>query len=116
MSKSEKRQATGVVGVRVTPAQKTYLKEVAQLAGVSVSEYLLSAALQKPLPRHAALKQELGQLIYHLGKIGGNVNQIACSLNLGRPVNDDVLHVTLNELRETQQQVRQALGSGEKQR
>jgi hypothetical protein len=68
---AEKQQLSAVVNVRVTPTEKAELKETADLAGLSVSEYVRRRALGRAVVAHAdalTIKElrRLGGLVKHL--------------------------------------------------
>lgn len=96
-NKSEKRQRTESLYVRVTPAEKAAFLDRADRAGMAAAAFMRAAALGEAGPRaqrrtpvdHAALRQLLGEL----GRVGSNINQIARHLNQG-------LDADLPELRE----------------
>lgn len=85
-SGSEKRALTATLPpVRCTEAQRAAVEVAADRAGLSLSAYILAAALNS-LPERAAPVSKLdramlAQLLAQMGRIGGNVNQIAKALN-----------------------------------
>ncbi|MDN3568717.1 plasmid mobilization relaxosome protein MobC [Paeniroseomonas aquatica] len=102
-SGSEKRQRADLAWMRLTPAERAQLDELAERAGMTVSAYMRHQclgsagprAVRRPPVERAALAQLLGQL----GKVGSNVNQIARALNTDRPLAYDIT-TTLAEIRE----------------
>lgn len=85
--KSEARQRSELVFARLTAEEKALFLARADKAGLAAAAFLRAAALgdagpraQKKVPADA---QALRELIGHLGKIGGNLNQIARYLHTG---------------------------------
>lgn len=85
--KSEARQRTDRLFVRLTPEEKAIFLGRADKAGLTAAAFLRAAALgnagpraQKRVPADA---QALREMIGHLGKIGSNLNQIARYLHTG---------------------------------
>ena len=113
MSGSEKRQRDRLVGVRCTEVERAHLVARADAAGLSLGDYLRSAALdarplravRRPSADHALLAQAVAQL----GKIGSNVNQIAHVLNASGRERSALLDRALSEL-EARAVLFQALG------
>lgn len=86
--KSEKRQRTEQLFVRLTPDEKAAFLARANKAGMSAAAFLRMAVngdagprAQRRVPVDAALMR---QVLGHLGRIGNNLNQIARHLNTGR--------------------------------
>ena len=87
-NRSEKRQRTARLFLRLSPAEQAALATRADKAGMTPPAYLRAAALgtagpraQRRTPADATLlRQVLGQL----GRVGNNLNQIARHLNTGR--------------------------------
>ena len=84
-SGSEKRRRAGAVSVRLLPDERAALAAKAGNAGLSAGAYLRAAGLGDAGPRaqrgvsmNAAL---LAQAVAALNKVGGNLNQIARTLN-----------------------------------
>ena len=90
MAGSSKRQRTAQIVVRCTPDELTAISAKADSAGLASAAFLRAAALGNPGPRakrrlpadHQTLRAILGQL----GRIGGNINQIAKHLNTAQTV------------------------------
>ncbi len=112
MSASQQRQRVKVLQVRLTPEEAAPIAAAAQAAGLSVSGYARQTLLGQPTPRTqraapSADVQALARLLGQLGKVGGNLNQLAKLAHHGQPVE---LAETLAEVRAAAEQVRQALG------
>lgn len=88
---------TDVLSVRFSPAQRRQLAERADLCGRPLSTYVREVVLGKvPRARPGRFDQ---QAIYHLGRIGGNLNQIARTANVtGRIEETRRLREALDEL------------------
>lgn len=96
--RSEQRNKTKTIGVRVTPTEYEKIKSKAQKLDMSMSAFLLTLALQSDTPEEglsssldrATLTKVLGQL----GKVGSNLNQIAKRMHLGGNVGVDKVLLT----------------------
>ncbi|MBN9509167.1 MAG: plasmid mobilization relaxosome protein MobC [Alphaproteobacteria bacterium] len=90
--KSEKRQRTAQLFVRLTPEEKAAFLDRADKAGMASAAFaravLTGDAGPRAQRRVPANAQALRLVLGHLGKVGSNLNQIARQLNRGRP--DDV--------------------------
>jgi hypothetical protein len=75
------------VSVWLTPEERAKLTSRAERAGVSLGAYVRSSCLDTPPPRTARRphpdKAELARLLGAVGKIGGNINQLAKLANAG---------------------------------
>ena len=74
------------VGVRMTYEMWSVLEKNAALAGISPSEYIRRLILNQKIvlkPELIFESAELLDIFRNLGKIGGNLNQIARHLNKG---------------------------------
>jgi hypothetical protein len=83
--KSEKRQRTKCLPVRLTPAEHSYLKEVSASSGLKMGAYIRQSVLGVPGDRAQSApspnKEALAMLLAHIGKVGGNINQLAKRAN-----------------------------------
>jgi len=83
--KSETRQRTKCLPVRLTPAEHSYLKEVAASSGLKMGAYIRKTVFGSPGERAQRApspdKEILAQLLGHIGKVGGNINQLAKRAN-----------------------------------
>lgn len=91
-----------IIRVRTTHAEAMTMKDLAVARGLSLSELIRRAALDIRMPArsfdatHIAL---LAQTLGELGRIGGNVNQLARRANAGKlPSHDPELAKALVEL------------------
>lgn len=69
--------------VRVTEAERRRLGDRARCAGLSASRYLVEAGLAATEPPDPAERAALEAVLFHLRKVGVNLNQIARRLNAG---------------------------------
>ena len=87
MSASEKRQLERVVSVRLSAAEHEALTRRAQDAGLSPGAYIRAVVFATPAPpprrQRTPVKdgRALALLLAQVGKIGGNVNQLAYTAN-----------------------------------
>jgi len=103
--RSESRQKQERLTVRFTPAEREQLEALADRAGLTLGSYLRSRALETPtmraIRRPTAAVEVLKGLLGQVGKIGGNLNQLAKGLNRGEiPLATD-LQETLAAIRQT---------------
>jgi hypothetical protein len=70
----------------VSPTEKRALRERAQAAGLSLSRYLVEAALAPDRVPSPADRRRLERALFHLRKVGVNLNQVARKLNGGEAV------------------------------
>lgn len=77
--------------VRVTKAERRRLGDRARAAGLSASRYLVEAGLAATEPPDPAERAALEAALFHLRKVGVNLNQIARRLNAGGRVPPDAL-------------------------
>lgn len=83
--KSEKRQRTKCLPVRLTPAEHAYLKEVSASSGLKMGAFIRKTVLGVPGDRAQSApspnKETLAMMLAHIGKVGGNINQLAKRAN-----------------------------------
>ena len=78
----EQKRRARTVGVRVTEAEETELRERAQAARLSMGAYLRRRALGQRV--RSAVERRLGAAeLRELNRIGVNLNQMARALNSG---------------------------------
>ena len=112
-SGSETRRRNTSIMVRVTPQERDAIDDLAMRKGLTLAAFLRAAALGDPGPRartripvdEALLRQLLGQI----GKVGGNLNQIAKRLNSGGAAAASEVRAALAEYRELRQAILTAL-------
>ena len=104
ISKSKNKDARLIF--RLSPYEKTLTVNKARRAKISVSDFCRKAVLDKEV-RYI---EGMDKIIYHLGKIGTNINQIAIAANQGR----DVSYVTLVTLKAIQARLSELFSKIEK--
>lgn len=115
-SGSEMRQRQRRITFRLAAHEYSEVETKAERAGVSLGAFIRVAVLDAPTTRavrrppveKAALAQVLGQL----GRVGGNLHQIARHLNFGHIEAAADLPKALEELRAMKAVLMQALGRG----
>lgn len=113
-SGSELRRRNTSIMVRVTPEERDAIDQLAMQKGLTLGAFLRAAALGDPGPRTRRRipvdERLLRQLLGQVGKVGGNLNQIAKRLNSGGAASaselraaleahEEVRHAILNALR-----------------
>ena len=114
MAGSSKRQRTAQIVVRCTQDEFTAISDKADRAGLASAAFLRAAGLGSAGPRarrrlpadHQALRAILGQI----GRIGGNINQIAKQLNAGDKLRIPELRDALNAYLDIRNAIFTALG------
>ena len=82
VKKDHEKRSTQLPPVRVTTSELAYVQRQADLAGMSVTDYLRTLALTEEVkPRKTKLE---ASLLVELNRIGVNLNQIARSAHIGR--------------------------------
>lgn len=118
-TKSEARQRTAVVGVRVTPDEREELEVAATAANLSLAAFLRERGLGRQTDRSQVRRSpELDALInlqQEVRRIGVNVNQIAHGVNrdrlaygIGGASSEDI-HAIQSELRKLSEMIVEAL-------
>ena len=111
---SEKRVRKRILPIRLSDEEHAVIDEAAERAGLVVSSYARQALLGAPPPRQvrrpAVERRELARLLGELGKIGGNLNQLAKAANTGVVVFEGEIASALTGLREMRDAVLKALG------
>ncbi len=82
--------------MRLTAKEKDMIRRRAEKANMSLTDYLVAAALQTPI--HVA--EDVKPIILELKRIGNNLNQITTKVNAGlvrcpdlHDVSDDLKHI-----------------------
>lgn len=111
---SERRQRVRILPVRCTPAEYAAIHALAEAAALPAGTYLRAVALGHPGPRAQRRppvdRQELARLLGHLGKIGGNLNQVARALHQRDYPPLDEIKAALAAITESRALVRKAIG------
>lgn len=79
-----------VMPVRLSPGERDILKANGAERGLSISDYIRHAALNKRLPKPVANKLDAAA-IKELGRIGNNLNQLTKKLNQFNQVDSQLL-------------------------
>ena len=87
--KSETRQRTELVSIRMTPKEKERFLGFRDKMGLSTGEYGRARLLRKPFrsdaPKtHRMSEKFLSKILAQLGKWGSNLNQIAHAMNIAK--------------------------------
>ncbi len=79
-----KEVLTLIRGIRFSPTQWARIEEYALSCGLKPTTYVRRTAL-KTVPRQRRRARE-SAIVYHLGRVGNNLNQLARRHNSGEPV------------------------------
>lgn len=113
-SGSEKRARTAHLTIRLTPEERASIEASAERAGLTAGSYARQTVLGAPPPRQVRRptveKLLLSKLLGQLGKIGGNLNQLAKATNQGMVVYQNEILVALGGLRVVRDAIMVALG------
>ncbi len=113
---SQTRQRMTRVTLPCKPEERADIESRAERAGLSVAGYLRALAFGKDTPQPRAArrppveKAELVAMRYELRKIGGNLNQIAHSVNAGQGFDAPAFAVLFAEHSATLKAIMVALG------
>lgn len=111
---SEKRARDKHLTIRLTPDERARIDEDAARAGLMPGSYARQVLLGAPAPRQVRRppieRRELARLLGEMGHVGGNLNQIARDMNLGRGVVRDELGRQLHGLGLVREAILRALG------
>ena len=98
MTSTPRTTRTCLITIRTTPGERAIVRAKAHAAGLPVSTYMRQAGLG--LKVQARRGQARRDAIYHLSKIGTNLNQIARVVNTtGQLVALELLEPAIEELR-----------------
>lgn len=116
-NKEANRSRSVRVFVRLHPDEKKEFEARCKSCGLTQADYFRKKCLEeKALRKRKAPTVEtevLLKTLAQIGKVGGNLNQIARELNMGYlPINGE-LETTLKEVRELRTEIRKALGYGD---
>jgi hypothetical protein len=103
-SGSQTRQRVGLLGVRLTVAERAKVDAAAAARGMTAASYARALLMEAPLPeaRPALTGDEaglLGRLLGQLGKVGSNLNQLTRLGNQGQIVAPSALEGCLEDVR-----------------
>jgi mobilization protein NikA len=113
-SGSEKRARTTHLTIRLSPEERAAIEAAAERASLTAGSYARQVLLGAPPPRQVRRpvveKQLLAKLLGELGKIGGNLNQLAKTANQGLLVYENEILAVLGGLRPVRNAIMTALG------
>ena len=111
---TEKRIRSRHLTIRLAPEERAAIEAAAEHAGLTPGSYARRVLLGAPAPREVrrrpAERQELARLLGELGKIGGNLNQLAYQANIGNFPVESEIRAVLAELVRLMNENRAALG------
>jgi hypothetical protein len=111
---SDKRVRSAHLTIRLSPEERATIDEAAERAGLMAGSFARQALLGGPLPRQVRRppveRKELARLLGELGKIGGNLNQLAKASNTGVVVYTGEIDAALGGLAEVRDAILKALG------
>jgi hypothetical protein len=112
MSESESRKRTKMLPTRWTPTEYDQLSQRAHQAGLSRAAFIRLKTLGDEGPRSqkrpSKERRDLARVLAELGKIGGNINQIARHLNSGGEMNRQVAERLVRAMKSMISEVRDA--------
>lgn len=88
-TKPKHQRRTTQINFLVTPAERDRIAANAERAGVTISAYIRSLALGKPLRNKPRVQAD--ELIRQLSRVGNNLNQLLDSAQIGRI--DGAVHI-----------------------
>lgn len=113
-SGTEKRARTANLTIRLTTDERATIDAAAERAGLMSGSYARQTLLGAPAPRQVRRPQverrELARLLGELGKIGGNLNQLAKAANQGLAVYHNEVLFALGGLKVIRDALLKALG------
>lgn len=118
-SGSEKRRRTACLPrIRCGEEHRAVVAEAANRAGLSLASYMLQTLVNAPPPKGGRVppveRQALAQLLAQLGRLNGNVNQIAKAVNSGITPEAQALREAAAEIMGLRNEVRAMLGRGQR--
>ena len=113
-SGTEKRARSAHLTIRFTPEERASIDAAAERAGLTSGSYARQTLLGAPAPRQMRRppveRRELARLLGELGKIGGNLNQLAKATNQGLTVYQNEILLALGGLKVVREAILKALG------
>lgn len=107
---SETRQKSAPpLSVRVSPAERAEIEAAAEAANLTIASYIRETVLRAPqtkkVRRPSLDRALLAQMLGQLGKVGGNLNQIAHRLNEGRGVGAARIEAAVEDFKELRKEI-----------
>jgi hypothetical protein len=113
-SGTEKRVRNRHITVRLSADERSAVDAAAERAGLTPGSYARQLLLGAPAPRQVRRppveRKELARLLAELGKIGGNLNQLAKAANSGVVVYSGEIDAAIDSLLEVRNAILAALG------
>ena len=113
-SGTEKRIRGRILTVRLSAEEYAVIDAAADRAQLATGSYVRQTLLGAPAPRQmrrpTVEKKELARLLGELGKIGGNLNQLAKAVNTGILVYGGEIDAALGGLAQLKDAILKALG------
>lgn len=113
-SGTEKRTRSKHLTIRFSPEERSAIDSAAERAGLTPGSYarqvLLGADTPRQVRRPPVERQELARLLGELGKVGGNLNQLARAANQGEPGYPAEILAELSALQKVRDAILIALG------
>ena len=114
MSSSNSRKRHKTIAIRVDDDEATQLAALAERAGLSVGAFIRQQVIGSTPPRQSRRppveKELLSLAMRHMGKIGGNINQLAKHANHGRVPCQHQLEAAANAVQDIRNIIMGALG------
>jgi hypothetical protein len=111
---SETRKRKPIIGFRALPEEAAKIEAAADRAGLTVSSYVRSRALEKPttraMRRPPVATAQLAQLLGLIGTAGGNLQSIARQLPGNDAVTAEEIKASLDAFRFAAAAIMSALG------
>ena len=111
---TEKRIRDRHITIRLSSEERAAVDTAAERAGLTPGSYarrtLLGAETPRQVRRPPVEKRELARLLGAVGKVGGNLNQIAKAVNSGAFVYGGEIDAGLGDLSEVCKAILAALG------
>lgn len=111
---SEKRVRSKHLTIRFSPEERALIDQSADRSGLTPGSYARQVLLGAPAPRQVRRppieRRELARLLGELGHVGGNLNQMARDMNLGRGIVSSDLKQELQGLGLVREAIMKALG------
>jgi len=111
---TEKRVRDYILPIRLSQDERAAVEAAAERAGLSVGSHARQVLLGAPAPRQVRRppveRRELIRLLGELGKIGGNLNQLAKAANSGTLVYTGEIDAALASVTALRDPILAALG------
>jgi Bacterial mobilisation protein (MobC) len=113
-SGTEKRVRSHVLTLRLSAEERAAVDQAAERAGLVTGSYARQVLLGAPAPRQVRRppveRRELVRLLGELGKVGGNLNQLAKAVHTGVLVYEGEIDAALAGVMQARDAILKALG------